>query len=171
MVWTLIEPGVAISAASLATIRPLLRLLKVPGFSTANNTYGSGRSAPVRSRSKPGPSMPGYGPNDMSLVEVHRDLGSGKTYATGEARPITEEDTKALNLPPGIAPKPLNDSKSEVYVIEGHGPRSPWSDQGPHSANRSLEQIHDLEAQSQENPTMGLGVYGHGASGQPGRAL
>jgi len=32
MVWTLVEPGVAITAASLVTMRPLLRTLKFPGF-------------------------------------------------------------------------------------------------------------------------------------------
>lgn len=34
MVWTLVEPGVAIIAASLVTIRPLLRTLKLHGFSS-----------------------------------------------------------------------------------------------------------------------------------------
>jgi len=32
MVWTLVEPGVAITAACLVTIRPLLRTLKMRGF-------------------------------------------------------------------------------------------------------------------------------------------
>lgn len=35
MVWTLIEPGVAIVASSLATIRPLLRAMKIKGFESA----------------------------------------------------------------------------------------------------------------------------------------
>ncbi|KAI9158710.1 hypothetical protein HJFPF1_06708 [Paramyrothecium foliicola] len=160
MVWTLIEPGVAISAASLATIRPLLRKLQIPGFNSTNHTYGSGMSGPARSRSRPGAPMPGYGPNDVTLVEVNPDPNSAKTYPTSHARPVTEEDAKALNPFQGPKEGPLNDSKSEVYVIEGHGPRSPWGHHGTHSANRSLEQIHDLEAQSQENSHMGLGSYG-----------
>ncbi|KAH8667439.1 hypothetical protein BGZ60DRAFT_377245 [Tricladium varicosporioides] len=40
MVWTLVEPGVAICAASLITIRPLLRMLRFPGFDTnPSNNY------------------------------------------------------------------------------------------------------------------------------------
>ncbi len=39
MVWTLIEPGVAIIASSLATIRPLLRAMGIKGFQTTG--YGT----------------------------------------------------------------------------------------------------------------------------------
>jgi hypothetical protein len=35
MVWTLVEPGVAIAAASLITIRPLLRALNLSGFDSS----------------------------------------------------------------------------------------------------------------------------------------
>ena len=41
MVWTLVEPGVAITAACLVTTRPLLRTLKMKGFESdpaAQNT-------------------------------------------------------------------------------------------------------------------------------------
>jgi hypothetical protein len=172
MVWTLIEPGVAISAASLATIRPLLRLLKVPGFSTSNNTYASGRSAPIKSRSKPGPSVPGHGPNDVTLVDVQRDSNSAKTFVHDGAWPVTErDDTRPLSQPRALTSHPITDSKSEVYIIEGNGPLSPWSDRGSPSANRSLEQIHDLEAQSQENAPMGLGLTGNGEPGNSRRAF
>jgi hypothetical protein len=37
MVWTLVEPGVAITAASLITIRPLLRALNFSGFGSTGN--------------------------------------------------------------------------------------------------------------------------------------
>ena len=46
MVWTLVEPGVAIVAASLATIRPLLRAWHIRGF---NSTRRTGQSGGVRS--------------------------------------------------------------------------------------------------------------------------
>ncbi|KUJ14592.1 uncharacterized protein LY89DRAFT_752697 [Mollisia scopiformis] len=39
MVWTLIEPGIAITAASLVTIRPLLRALNLSGFSSDHSTH------------------------------------------------------------------------------------------------------------------------------------
>ncbi|KAF4637321.1 hypothetical protein G7Y89_g768 [Cudoniella acicularis] len=41
MIWTLIEPGVAITAASLITIRPLLRAIHFPGFES--HPYPSNR--------------------------------------------------------------------------------------------------------------------------------
>lgn len=42
MVWTLIEPGVAIVASSLVTIRPLLRQLRLKGFESSENSRGGG---------------------------------------------------------------------------------------------------------------------------------
>lgn len=47
MIWTLIEPGVAIVASSLATIRPLLRALRVRGFESTDQdrTPRSARSS------------------------------------------------------------------------------------------------------------------------------
>ena len=44
MVWTLIEPGLAIMASSLVTIRPLLHAWKVKGFHSTNHSYRLGRS-------------------------------------------------------------------------------------------------------------------------------
>lgn len=39
--WTIIEPGLSIIAASIVTLRPLLRAMKITGFSSAD-TYASG---------------------------------------------------------------------------------------------------------------------------------
>ena len=45
MIWTLVEPGIAITAASLITIRPLLRALNFKGFdSTDPHTKDAHRS-------------------------------------------------------------------------------------------------------------------------------
>jgi hypothetical protein len=38
MVWTLVEPGIATIAASLVTIRPLLRAFKIHGFESNEST-------------------------------------------------------------------------------------------------------------------------------------
>lgn len=46
MVWTLVEPGVAIIAASLVTVRPLLRTLDLSGFEDS----GEGGASHTRSR-------------------------------------------------------------------------------------------------------------------------
>lgn len=37
LIWTLVEPGISIFAASIATLRPLLRALKLTGFSSADD--------------------------------------------------------------------------------------------------------------------------------------
>ncbi|KAJ4388578.1 hypothetical protein N0V93_006036 [Gnomoniopsis smithogilvyi] len=42
MVWTLVEPGVAIVAASLVTIRPLLRQMRFSGFDSAERSRNRG---------------------------------------------------------------------------------------------------------------------------------
>ncbi|KAI1458901.1 hypothetical protein F4805DRAFT_106424 [Annulohypoxylon moriforme] len=71
MVWTLIEPGVAIVASSLVTIRPLLRLWKIKGFgstgqSRPTNQYNSNRMSRTNRSSK----MPGFGSTDVTLVDI-----------------------------------------------------------------------------------------------------
>lgn len=58
MVWTLVEPGVAITAASLITIRPLLRALNINGFSsgstrnTSRHMGSTGLSQTLQNRSQ-----------------------------------------------------------------------------------------------------------------------
>lgn len=42
MVWTLIEPGVAIVASSLVTIRPLLRQMRFKGFESSEHSRSGG---------------------------------------------------------------------------------------------------------------------------------
>ncbi|XDG02386.1 hypothetical protein ABKA04_002001 [Annulohypoxylon sp. FPYF3050] len=71
MVWTLVEPGVAIVASSLVTIRPLLRLWKVRGFNSTGqsrptNQYNSNRMSRTNRSSK----MPGFGSTDVTLIDI-----------------------------------------------------------------------------------------------------
>ncbi|KAL8342614.1 hypothetical protein RB598_004137 [Gaeumannomyces tritici] len=96
MVWTLTEPGVAIMATSLATIRPLLRKLRLPGFGSTGVTgrsgptgggyYGpgrSGKSAALRSATnrsaatRGSRAMPGFGAADMPLEDLESARGGG----------------------------------------------------------------------------------------------
>lgn len=42
MVWTLVEPGVAIVASSLVTIRPLLRQMRLKGFESSQRSHSRG---------------------------------------------------------------------------------------------------------------------------------
>lgn len=163
MVWTLVEPGVAIVASSLATIRPLLRAMKVKGFestdyATTTNLSTANRASAMRSfgtRSKHR-SMPDYGPDDVSLTDVELNH---------EAKRQSHSDTTDVNIWHDESPSrhsngPASPVRSEVYVIQGNRSSAfttPWISPEYTSPNRSSEQLHDLEAQSQETPRFGLG--------------
>ncbi|RGP73766.1 hypothetical protein FLONG3_6187 [Fusarium longipes] len=150
MVWTLIEPGVAIIASSLATIRPLLRAMRIRGFESTDHTYGTGHSGVVKTstnRHTPGVMvMPGFGPDDVSLnnVPTHNNDRSypDDTYILPPRRPVD------IPLSPGQASL----AKSEVLVIQGNisPSQTPHETQMYRSPSGSYDQIHDLEAQSQD---------------------
>ncbi|PNY29716.1 Uncharacterized protein TCAP_00374 [Tolypocladium capitatum] len=154
MVWTLVEPGVAIVASSLATIRPLLRAMKVRGFQTTDRTPSTrissgGRYAHSSPATTARGSMPRYGPNDVSLYHVgyaaeqdspakHIGLTSDKDHkqaATDHRRADGGEQ---------------RDGKSEIYVIEGSRNSPTWSTQDLYPTNRSLDDFQYLEGQSKE---------------------
>ncbi|KAI5862939.1 hypothetical protein GGS23DRAFT_570231 [Durotheca rogersii] len=83
MVWTLIEPGVAIVASSLVTIRPLLRLWKIKGFGTTGYSRSAGpfgNSQPI-SRTTRSNKMPAFGSAEVTLVDV--ELGQSKGSKSG----------------------------------------------------------------------------------------
>lgn len=178
LLWSMVEPGVAIIASSLATIRPLLRVLKIRGFESTARTRSTGMSG-----KKQGSSMPGYGPNDVSL---HR-VTVVDSESRSEALAYDEYHRHAAGL--SSHPPPLNyngdpmlgnkvsisagegggnrvrgDSKSEIYIIEGKQITSPsWTPSDYPASDRSLEDISALEEQSQD--------LGHGPSGGHGRRL
>ncbi|KAI1072647.1 hypothetical protein LB507_002828 [Fusarium sp. FIESC RH6] len=151
MVWTLIEPGVAIIASSLATIRPLLRAMKIRGFESTDHTYGTGHSAAVKSHTNhhsPGVMvMPGFGPEDVSLNNIPHQ---------NHSRPYPDDDVHILYpRRPADGPRSpgqVSLGKSEILVIQGNGspPQTPPETQMYRSPSTSDDQIHDLEAQSQD---------------------
>ncbi|EKJ75718.1 hypothetical protein NXS19_012218 [Fusarium pseudograminearum] len=150
MVWTLIEPGVAIIASSLATIRPLLRTMKIRGFESTDHTYGTGHSGVVKTnpnRHNAGVTvMPGFGPDDVSLNSV-------SPHSHGRPYP---DDTRILpprrltNIP--LSPGQVSLAKSEILVLQSNTspPQTPPETQMYRSPSGSFDQIHDLEAQSQD---------------------
>ena len=155
MIWTLVEPGVAIVASSLATIRPLLRALKVRGFESSDYAYGTGRSATNRSvgtRSKPS-NMPGYGPNDVSLDNVEPNYDAKPKLASSNLGITVQEHNKSLSTVP-LTPGVHSPVRSEIFVIEGHRSSPTGSHWHQHSFSSSprgsTEDLHDLEAQSQD---------------------
>jgi hypothetical protein len=151
MAWTLIEPGVAIVASSLATIRPLLRAMKIRGFESTDNTYGTGHSAGLPSstnRAKPAVlAMPGFGPEDVSLSNItHQNKTNGRSH------PDDVHILPPRNFTEGpLSPGQVSIVKSEILVIQGNSsPPSSWRSQTNGSPSSSFEQLHDLEAQSQD---------------------
>lgn len=79
MVWTLIEPGIAITASSLATIRPLLRAWMITGFQSTEESKSGFRSGKMTSRTNQSNKMPAFGSADVTLVDV--EAGNSKTGA------------------------------------------------------------------------------------------
>ncbi|KAK5993256.1 hypothetical protein PT974_06685 [Cladobotryum mycophilum] len=78
MIWTIIEPGVAIVASSLATIRPLLRAMKIHGFE-ADRTSSTITSSHARiiSENRAVPcTIRKFGPNDISLKDIEAGYDS-----------------------------------------------------------------------------------------------
>ncbi|KAI0166964.1 hypothetical protein GGR52DRAFT_584821 [Hypoxylon sp. FL1284] len=80
MVWTLIEPGVAIVASSLVTIRPLLRLWKVKGFGSTGQSHPTGAgygNSHAMSRTNRSRKIPAYGSTDVTVAD-DVELGESK---------------------------------------------------------------------------------------------
>lgn len=174
MIWTLVEPGVAIVASSLATIRPLLRAMRIKGFLSTDKTPSTGISGGGRSGYKNGSSrnttgrrsMPGLGPNDVSLERVGKgeerrgdgygassegqwrggshDGTSTHTHTHMHTHAVDGHDVEAARH---------SDSKSDMFVIEGGRHSSTWSAQELGAGSQSAEDLSHLEEQSQ-----GLGV-------------
>lgn len=162
MVWTLIEPGVAIVASSLATIRPLLRALKVRGFESAERTHSGGHGPePRRSFLKgrpPRPEPPTYGLDDLYLNDIGpipntiRDAGS----PDGETRsPVRESCVSVERVPSRCRQTNRHSagSKTETIIVERKSlPLPPCSPprRSALSGTTIRDQSFDIEAQRDE---------------------
>lgn len=139
MIWTIIEPGVAIVASSLATIRPLLRAMRIRGFestdhkSTGNSFRRSLHQQPIALRS-----------DDVALT------------SQSQRSPHSQPSNEALSSNLHVMLEPPQSDKNRAYMTVNGGatPRSTWSGR---SETESMEHIHDLEAQGQESPRFGIG--------------
>ncbi|KAK7745157.1 hypothetical protein SLS62_009870 [Diatrype stigma] len=99
MVWTLIEPGVAIIASSLATIRPLLRAMGIRGFQFSEHSTRPRKSNATHSNTYQSQDMRRSscrGSADVTLAEI--ELAHTKGRAT---RPLSDPGALASRgLPP-----------------------------------------------------------------------
>ncbi|EHK27523.1 uncharacterized protein TRIVIDRAFT_140068 [Trichoderma virens Gv29-8] len=166
MIWTIIEPGVAIVASSLATIRPLLRAMKIHGFESTGRT----RSAPsgyARHTADDGNMATigqAFGPNDVSLKRVE------PSYDTAAPDPSTKTTI-------GLTFDQSHTSRGTPARLDTQQQGSRADDGKEYSPSRSVntatshantnsssfDDIHNLEAQSQEN---GYFEYGSGKRGR-----
>ncbi|KAI0167989.1 integral membrane family protein [Pestalotiopsis sp. NC0098] len=179
MIWTIVEPGVAIVAASLITIRPLLRAWRVRGFVSTENTK---RTDPIsHGHGNRASGMPSLGSKDRTNIDVEaaqssRDQASDAEEDQGPVRnrrflsPIAEASHKDFDMTDDRAVKSTarlhrrSEAPSEMYIIEG--PPSPqfpghtmyndtWS--SAHSATSSDVELAMMEPVKQSDGRIGLG--------------
>lgn len=121
MIWTLIEPGVAIVASSMATVRPLLHAMHITGFLSPDNSAAH-RSRSRRRRHYPhtigslvrrprrrdGSTPPGLGRFDVRLSDMEETGGGEEASPPNPPRPPSsptkfERDRSAAVPPLGTA--------------------------------------------------------------------
>ncbi|CAI4210221.1 unnamed protein product [Parascedosporium putredinis] len=146
MVWTLIEPGVAIVAASLATIRPLLRVMRLKGFETTRSGKSTNMQSGISNRSRHVPSMTSSPSRADRFGQADPINAPGLAVTTGE-------DARASFAP------------SETYVIEGE--RTQWR-RGDSSRGSATPYSNDAASTSLSsvdiigmNPASQHGPLGH----------
>jgi hypothetical protein len=137
MVWTLIEPGVAIVAASLVTIRPLLHQLKIRGFGSTDPSYAKSRSGPNNPRSRitdhsgagnsRNRNVPGSRPGDLTLIDLETGdndddsdknlpiMGSGSGSGIKISSTVAIHSTRASGIPPAMEDRNLDGLPSDSY--------------------------------------------------------
>lgn len=108
MIWTLIEPGIAIIAASLVTLRPLLRVIKLKGFES-DNIYPSHRSARQNISLRTDVPMENW-TNSISVRPYIESIG-GRVNTQQSGAKITD-DARAQE-------RAVSDNGSEEYILQG----------------------------------------------------
>ena len=143
------EPGVAIVAASLATIRPLLRALRIRGFDSTGHSGRSGGMKYAASRSAYNGTLNRYDPKHPAAVELGRMGGesSGRRPYSTFSRP---------QRPPVYqGPKSVHDMGDASDADGGDRTlRVSWNEDVQSSLS-SLD--YGRDAQSQHSGRVGLG--------------
>ncbi|PNP48311.1 hypothetical protein TGAMA5MH_00594 [Trichoderma gamsii] len=154
MTWTVIEPGVAIIAASLATIRPLLRAWRVHGFLSTgrSRTAHSAPSAYARqtteNRSTPVIDQI-FGPDDVSLKSVQPNYETVPPETSMSTIGLTIEQAQASTLT--VSRLDVEQARSHAGQGKGRTPSRSVITEASHKTNSSLfDDLNGLEAQSQE---------------------
>lgn len=155
MVWTLIEPGIAIVAASMATIRPLLRRMRVRGFESTDDPSSYGHNSGWIS-SRRGKSRAGSVPlEELTLRDLEAKEPTTVTSSEGKLDPSVHSRTSTeLNksLPPIISKynERSGTVRNPAFPAQSDTSSTSWRAQLRSPGSRSFEQIHELEAQNQD---------------------
>jgi hypothetical protein len=113
MVWTLIEPGIAITAASLITIRPLLRALNFTGF----NSTGHTSSRNLTSNNNISRSVGQY-----NVSQRRDDFDLANWNALSSVKGAEEAVVKGRGrVGSKVRSEPVSDAESERYILQGQG--------------------------------------------------
>ncbi|CZR65727.1 related to integral membrane protein pth11 [Phialocephala subalpina] len=114
MVWTLVEPGVAITAASLITIRPLLRSFNLAGFESdpSHNCYTDSRHTHISLRND----IPDENWNTSTVSSGGIELNKVSTKS-----PV-ERLKGSINQVRHVGSMEIRDADagSEEYILEGN---------------------------------------------------
>ena len=135
MVWTLIEPGVAIVASSLVTIRPLLHRMRIKGFvSTENSNTRQYHNRPRtrtsgRAHARPG-SMPGFGRGDIRLADMDAPEPGGpptpppkQGAGSGAHTSSNGSDVSSLTMPVAVKGAVYSGREVQVDEVPLRGPK------------------------------------------------
>ncbi|KAK1971301.1 integral membrane family protein [Colletotrichum sublineola] len=177
MVWTLVEPGVAIVASSLVTVRPLLRAWRISGFTSNNQTPGmsgaiSGemRSGTVRSTARPIPRNDPYGAGDVGTIEIELAgivKQEPKPWSNPQIEyrgPFAQVGFKVVGEQIRANPTARPDwerrrsSNGTMYGVEGGNASGTWRSDRIGSQSVSSIELDGLDAQSQRSGRVGLVV-------------
>jgi hypothetical protein len=85
MIWTIIEPGLSITAASIVTLRPLLGVFKTRGF-ISEKSYPDQHSRGNNSRDSEVLGVNAWEPNSHSLSAIHAPSGVVTTTNVSDSK-------------------------------------------------------------------------------------
>jgi hypothetical protein len=111
MVWTLIEPGIAITAASLITIRPLLRALNFTGFNSTGYTSSRNLTSNNNMSRSMGQHNLSQRRDDFALVNWN-----ALSSVTGPEEAVVKGSGKCELK---VRNEPVSDAESELYILQG----------------------------------------------------
>ncbi|KAK1984347.1 integral membrane family protein [Colletotrichum cereale] len=179
MVWTLVEPGVAIVASSLVTVRPLLRAWRLSGFTSTDQTHGmsgaiSGgmRSGTARSAAWPIPRNDTCGAGDgdttteLELGGMDKHEPKPWSYSRiGDTAPFAQVDSEVVGgqvhansmAPPDREWRRSSDGT--MHIIEGGKASDNWRNDRTGLQSVSSVDLDGLDAQSQHSGRVGLGGH------------